>query len=147
MALQFVANVSATAASYEKFIADLKLLGDFHYTPNRVEDTAAAGQLAFVTDDLDSNWERARSRSSDQRVCGETREQAGGADEEVVGADGNQGFGVHGRPATATLSVPSARAISGLASPKSFIRFCFGRFRLTLRPSASVARMARTVGA
>ena len=43
----------------DEFIADLKLLGDLHYTPNRVEDTAAAGQLAFVTDDLDSNWERA----------------------------------------------------------------------------------------
>ena len=32
---------------------------DLHYTPNGVEDAAAAGQLALVTDDLDSDWQRA----------------------------------------------------------------------------------------
>jgi lactoylglutathione lyase len=43
----------------DEFIADLKLLGDLHYTPNRAEAAAAAGQLAFVTDDLDGDWRRA----------------------------------------------------------------------------------------
>jgi lactoylglutathione lyase len=45
----------------DEFITGQKLLGDLHYAPNRADATAAAAQLAFVTDDLEGDWRRATS--------------------------------------------------------------------------------------
>ena len=44
----------------ESFIRDARLLGDLKYIPIRPAADAAAAQLAFVTNDIEGDWERAK---------------------------------------------------------------------------------------
>ena len=45
----------------EQFIKETRLLGGLAYAPNRADTSAAAAQIAFVTDDLEADWRRAIS--------------------------------------------------------------------------------------
>ena len=41
------------------FIEAASLIGDLRYVPNTPDGTAAASQVAFVTDDIEGDWNRA----------------------------------------------------------------------------------------